>query len=77
MVNGWGEVRSCLIIADPTFPPGYFPRQLDRKRNDDRSLSYSNDCYVLQLHHHTHLFPLFIFDAFDLSKAFWLGQEYR
>lgn len=24
MVNDWGEVRSCLIIAEPTFPPGYF-----------------------------------------------------
>lgn len=25
MVNDWGEIRSCLIIAEPTFPPGYFP----------------------------------------------------
>lgn len=24
MVNDWGEARSCLIIAEPTFPPGYF-----------------------------------------------------
>lgn len=24
MVNDWGEVRSCLIIAEPTFPPGYY-----------------------------------------------------
>lgn len=25
MVKDWGEIRSCLIIAEPTFPPGYFP----------------------------------------------------
>lgn len=72
MVKDWGEVRSCLIIAEPTFPPGYFPStgpihiSLENlKRNDYRSLSYSNNSYVLQLHHHTHLFSLFIFDAFD------------
>lgn len=26
MVNDWGEERSCLIMAEPTFPPGYLHR---------------------------------------------------
>lgn len=60
MANDWGDVMSCLIIAEPTFPPGYYLisfSQLDRQtylgnlKNKMMigayQISYSNHCYVL------------------------------
>lgn len=29
MLKDWGEERSCLIIAEPTFPPGYVYVSID------------------------------------------------
>lgn len=69
MVNIWEDVRSCFIIAEPTFPPGYLfcllvcciDRHIleifkNKMMIGDYQIPYSNDCDVLQLHHHMYVF---------------------